>query len=101
RTVAWAAVRSPRPALLARALGRIATLALRVWSPYPLRRYAERLQVLHPIALRDRVRNIGDALRRLPYRNRIDHLVFQRVDRCSAIGIFESYVDPRAVAGRP
>src|SRR6516162_4877263 len=65
------------------------------------RRYTEWLQVLRPIALWNRVRNIGDALRRLPYWNRIDYLVFERVDRCSAIGIFQSDIDPRAVAGRP
>ena len=65
------------------------------------RPYAERLQVLRPITFWDRVWNIGNALRRLPYRNRIDYLVFKRVYHCRAIGIFESNVDPRTVAGRP
>src|SRR6516164_3299551 len=61
----------------------------------------ERLQVLDPVSLRDRVRNIGDALRRLSHCNGIEHLVFERVDRGRAIGVFQSDIDPRSVTGRP
>jgi hypothetical protein len=60
--------------------------------------YTERLQVLAIVGAWRGVRNIGNRLRRLSDRDVRDHSVGCGVDDRERIGIFEPYIDARAVA---
>ena len=58
---------------------------------------SERLQVLHSVAVRHRIGNIGKSLRRLSDRDDRDDLVGQCVDGGEAITIFKPDIHPRSI----
>src|SRR3954469_5388711 len=60
-----------------------------------------RLKVAHTIARGNGVRHVGHSLRSLANCDRRDYLILERVNRGDGIGIFETDIDPRAVARWP
>ena len=66
-----------------------------------LTRNVKLLQILRAVACRNCIRNVDDSLRCLSDRAGRDQFVGCGIDRGHAIGIFQSDIDPAAVAGRP
>src|SRR5258708_40131710 len=62
---------------------------------------ANLLQPLRAVAFRNSIRNVDDGLWRLPDRAGRDQFVGRGVDRGHAVGIFQSNINPAAIARRP